>query len=108
MVLHTRGLTAWIAANIVASAAFLHFASWTWLDPNLRGQDVARGGDALVWMMSAFPILMVAFLGNLIWFVLVDRERRKTGADWPASATILIAVIWVCVLAVDHLRSLGF
>jgi hypothetical protein len=108
MLLHTRGLTAWIAANIVASAAFLHFASWTWLDPNLRGQDVARGGDALVWMVSAFPILMAAILGNVSWFVLVARERRKTEANWPTSATLLIAIIWVCAVADDHLRSLGF
>jgi hypothetical protein len=107
MLLHTRVLTAWVAANVVASATFLHFASWAWLEPDLRGEDVARGGDALVWMMSAFPVLIGAVFANALWLVLVERERRKTKAAWPVSATVLIAVAWASTLTVDHLRSAG-
>ena len=108
MLLHTRSITTWVAGNIAVSAAFLHFASWTWLEPNLRGENVARGGDALVWITSAFPILLAATLVNLIWLALVARERRKTNVAWPIPAFILVTVVWLSALTVDHLRSAGF
>jgi len=108
MLLRTHALTAWVAANVVASALFLHFASWTWLEPNLRGEEVARGGDALVWMLSAFPILMVATLANILWLVMAARERRSSQTPWPIQATLLVVVIWVCAMTVNALRSAGF
>jgi hypothetical protein len=108
MLLHARTLTAWVAANIIASAAFLHFASWTWLEPNLRGEGVARGGDAVVFMLSAFPILFASALINLLWLLLITRERGRIEAAWPISPVILIAVTWTCALTVNYLRSAGF
>ena len=71
MLLHTRSLMAWVAANVIASAAFLHLASWTWLEPNLRGEHAARGGDAVVWMLGAFPVLAAAALANVVWLGLI-------------------------------------
>jgi hypothetical protein len=108
MLLHTRGLTAWVATNVIASAAFLHFASWTWLEPNLRHEEVARGGDAIIWILSAFPILAVATLSNLVWMLVAARERRKSEGPWPTPATIVVAIIWACALTVNWLRSAGF
>jgi len=102
------GLTIWTLANVVAAAAFMHFASWTWLEPNLRGEDVARGGDALVWMLSAFPILVLAALCNLVWVGVVEFQSRKTGIGRPISIFVIVAGVWISALAVDYLRSAGF
>lgn len=108
MLLQPRSLTAWIAANLVASAVFLHFASWTWLEPNLRHEHVARDGDALIWMFSAFPVLLIAALANLLWFVLAGLERRNSGAPWPIHATSLVTLIWACAIGLNGLRFAGY
>jgi hypothetical protein len=101
-------LTVWVSAEVVASAVFLHLASWRWLEQNLRGREVARSGDALVWTSSAFPILVVATLANLLWRVLMARERRKSETPWPISATFLVAFIWACAMTMNGPRSAGF
>jgi hypothetical protein len=108
MLLTKNGPTIWVVANAVASAAFTHLASWTWLEPNLRGEDVARGGDALVFMFGAFPVLAVAVLANIIWLAFASTERRRSGAPWPISNVTVVAVIWISALVVDHFRGLGF
>lgn len=108
MVLTTRGLTIWTLLNVIATAAFVWLASWTWLEPNLRGEQVARGGDALVWMTGAAPLFGVSLLGNAVWLGVVHRERRRTGANWPASTITVVAAIWISALVVDHFRGLGF
>jgi len=108
MLLTQVGLTIWTLVNVVAAAAFLHFASWTWLEPNLRGEDVARGGDALVWMFSAFPILILAGLCNVVWIGLVELESRRSGMGRPLPCFVVIAGVWISALAVDQLRSAGF
>jgi hypothetical protein len=108
MLLTPRGLTAWTLANIAASTAFIWLTSWTWLEPNLRGEDVARGGDALVWMVGAFPVLAVSAVGNMVWLALVWRERRQKGLTWPVATTTVVAAVWISALIVDHFRGLGF
>ena len=108
MLLQARSLTAWVAANLVASAVFLHFASWTWLEPNLRSENVARGADAVVWMFSAFPVLLIAALANLLWFILAGLEQRSSGAPWPIHATLLVTLIWACAMALNGLRFAGY
>ncbi len=108
MLLSKNGLMSWMVANVLASAVFTHLASWTWLEPNLRGQSAARGGDAVVWMLGAFPALAIAVLGNAVWFALVSRERLRSNGVWPISGFSVVAAVWVSALVVDHLRSLGF
>ena len=108
MLLTKNGLTGWMLANVVASAGFVHVASWTWLEPNLRGEDVARGGDALVWALGAFPVLALSALANAIWFAFASQERRRNGEAWPAPSITVVAAMWISVLVVDHFRRLGF
>lgn len=108
MLLTKNGLTIWVLANVVTSAVFIHLASWTWLEPNLRGESVARGGDAIVWMFGAFPVLAMAVLANTIWIAFVSRERLRREGAWPTSSITIVSAIWICALMVDHLRGLGF
>jgi hypothetical protein len=108
MLLTPPALTLWTIINVVAAAAFMHFASWTWLEPNLRGEDVARGGDAVVFMLSAFPILAIAGICNLVWISLVEVAHRKTAVSRPWPAIIVIATLWISALTVNRLRSAGF
>jgi hypothetical protein len=104
MLLSRRYLTAWTLANVFTASTFLYFASWTWLEPNLRGEGVARGGDVVIWALSAFPILLVAFAANLIWLAMVARERRKAGLRWPSAFLTIVAGVWISAVLVDRLR----
>jgi len=108
MVLTARGLTIWTLLNVIAAAAFVWLASWTWLEPNLRGEEVARGGDALVWMTGAAPVLGLSLVGNTLWLGFVRREQRRSGGNWPLGTIIIVAAIWISVLFVDHFRGVGF
>jgi len=108
MLLTKNGLTGWVLANVVASAVFVHLASWTWLEPNLRGEDAARGGDALAWAVSALPALAIAGFVNAIWFGLASLERRRNGGAWPVHSITVVAAVWISALVVDHFRGLGF
>ncbi len=108
MLLTPRGLTAWTLANIAASTAFIWLSSWNWLEPNLRREDVARGGDALIWMVGAFPVLAISAAGNIVWLALVRRERRRQGLTWPVATMIVVAAVWISAIIVDHFRGLGF
>lgn len=80
MLLSPPGLATWVLANIAAALSFLYFASITWLEPNLRGEEVARSGDVLIWAISALPILAASLVANLIWLVLVALQRARIGA----------------------------
>jgi hypothetical protein len=107
MLLAKNAITIWIVANVLASAIFTHLASWTWLEPNLRGEDAVRGGDAAVWMFGAFPVLALSGVANCIWFVLTSKVRHQGGGAWPSSSIIIVSTIWISALVVDHLRGLG-
>ena len=108
MLLGARGLTAWTIGNVIAASAFLHLASWSWLEPNLRNEEAARGGDALVWTLSAFPVLMLALLANVAWLSLAALERARHNRPWPLSPLAVVAVIWASALVVNGLRLVGF
>jgi hypothetical protein len=104
MLLSQRALTAWVVINLVASAVFTYFASWTWLEPNLRGEDVARAGDVMIWAMGAFPVLAVSFIADGLWLFLLARERARQRAPWPTPSIFIIMAIWIAALVVNWLR----
>ncbi len=91
----------WIAGNIVAILLYLYLSSWTWLEPELRGEDVATGGDAVVWALSAFPVLVVAMVMNLAVVVWGAIDRRRRG-QWPfASWSWVIVAAWFAAYVID-------
>lgn len=94
----------WLGANLVGVGLFLWFASRTWLEPQLRGELVATGGDGVIWTLTALPVLGVFFLADLVWLLLATRRGIQT-KDW-LSATVVssVAVIWITAAIFDQLR----
>jgi hypothetical protein len=107
MLLTRNRLIGWAIANIGLALGYLFFASWTWLDPVLRDEDVARGGDAFAWMLGAFPVLLVAGLLNAVWFFAARKEQARRNARWPIAVIAIITVAWIGAIAIDWCRGRG-
>ena len=94
----------WIAANILGLALYLYFASKTWIEPELRGENVATGGVAMVWGLSALPILLVFFLADGIWFAMGLARGLKRG-DWRTlPALVVVGLVWLGTVWFDFAR----
>ena len=91
----------WIAGNIVAILLYLYLSSRTWLEPEFRGEDVATGGDAVVWALSALPVFVVAVVANLAVVVWGAVYRRRHG-QWPfTSRSWAIVAAWFAAYVID-------
>jgi len=98
----------WLVANVIGVAAYLHFSSKTWLEPELRGEAVARGGDAVVWALSALPVLATVLVADLMWLSIVTRRGSRT-KDWRAMfALFCVGAIWVGTVVIDQLGRDGW
>jgi hypothetical protein len=89
----------WLIANAVGAAVYVWLSSWTWLEPELRGQDVARAGDAMVWAMTALPVLVGFALADLVWLI----RRVRTGQS--CQPMLLAALLWVVILGICRTLS---
>jgi len=91
----------WIAANIVGAGTFLWLAARTWIEPELRHDDVARGGDGVLWTVTALPVLIAFLVLDLVWLTLVVVRLAKTQA-WPsASPLAATTLLWLSAIFVD-------
>ena len=79
MLVELQRMKWWIATNALGAVAFIYSASKTWLEPELRGENVARGGDAFVWFLSALPILLLFVITDIVWvsFAVVRSAKAK-------------------------------
>ncbi|MGR4863414.1 hypothetical protein [Caulobacter sp. LARHSG274] len=91
----------WVAANLVGVATFLWLASRTWIEPELRGEDVAGGGDAVVWVVTAMPVLAAVFALDLIWCAMVFTKVAKTRTWRALSPLAAMAFLWLCAVLID-------
>ena len=91
----------WIAANVVGAAAFLCLASKTWIEPKLHHEAVARGGDGVVWTLTALPVLISFVVIDLLWLALTVRRLATTQTWRPASPLAAMGVLWLGVIFVD-------
>jgi ABC-type amino acid transport system permease subunit len=94
----------WLASNAVGVVAFLHFASLTWLEPELRGEDVARGGDAFVWFVSALPILVIFLVANFVWLGVTIGRSSGTKHWRPTAVACSVLACWFGVALFDQLN----
>ncbi len=91
----------WIAANLAGAALFLWLASKTWIEPELRGEDVARGGDAVVWLATALPVLAAFFVVNLIWLAVTFAKLAKARAWAPILPLAVTGLLWLFTVRID-------
>jgi hypothetical protein len=90
-----------ILLNVVGALSYLALASRTWLEPELAGVEVARGGDAFVWFLSAMPILavFVAINFSVVLFHLFSYLRKR---KWRLGAAALsVPILWAIVVYID-------
>jgi hypothetical protein len=88
--------THWTLFNLIGIGVYLYFASWVWTagDGEMPGSD-----DAFVYMLSAFPVLCLFALCNLIWLCFIlfdDRPKGVALRHW-----MLIIVAWIVANRID-------
>jgi hypothetical protein len=93
-----------IVLNVVGALAYLAMASKTWLEPELAGTEVARGGDAAVWFTTALPILAVFVVINcsVVLSQLFTYLKRKEWKLGPAAWSI--PAFWAISVCIDFLH----
>ena len=81
----------WLVANALGAATYVWLSSWTWLEPELRGEDLSSAGNAIVWSMTA-PVFVGFVLADFVWFI---RRARKGQSHQPL---VVAALLWAVVL----------
>lgn len=94
--------SAWLAANLVGAGAFLIVASHSWVEPELAHYPGAAGGGAVVWVLSALPILVGFVLVNL--GVLASVYFFRTSSQHIATVTFASLAIWFAAFVLDGLH----
>ena len=96
--------TKFLIINTFGVLVFLLLASRTWIEPELSGIPGASGGSAIVWGLTALPILVTFIFVNFgvaTWACIC----RYRGDGWPLSKWVwLIAPIWMITVYVDGIR----
>ncbi len=88
----TYALWLLFSMNVAGLALYLYFASWAWAPPGQEGFGFEAGGDIVIWVLAAFPCLVIWTLINLI----VSRSaitRLLLYRDWRLFALWLTIVI---------------
>lgn len=100
----TVNAASWIITNGLGALAFLHFASKTWIEPELRGEDVARDGDAVVWFATALPFALACLVADVVMIVLAIRLGLRRRVWSPLVVALCIGLGWALAMAVDVSR----
>ena len=99
-VLSKRMALIWVLPNVLGIAAYLYFASWTWVPPV---EPAGAAGDPFIWMLGAFPVLAAGAIFNVIWIIQILVSRRNR---WRRAAIWLFVVIaWYSANRFDAYRS---
>lgn len=98
-----RRVNFWVVANVLGLACFLFFASKLWAPQGDKGL-LGGPGDPLIWMLSAFPFLLIFFVVNCVWVGRVIAMTRKNGIK-PLLVWAIIAICWIGAFSLDHVRS---
>ena len=91
----------WLIFNGLAVISFLIEASQTWIEPELRVVPGASGGEAFVWGLSALPILLGAFVIDLVWLGFGIGRAVKHRDLKPMAAALTTAAVWLVVILFD-------
>jgi hypothetical protein len=90
-----------LAANAIGLIAYLHLASKTWIEPELRGVPHAIAGTTFVWVLSAFPVLFVFLLVDIAWLCVTISRGFRSRDWWPTTVVMGTAAIWTAAVLLD-------
>src|SRR5471030_3473314 len=96
-----------VVANIAALLLYMFIASATWVEPELADVAGASGGDAVIWVLGALPILLflsVVNIAGLIWSTIVRYRNGQWHFVWGAWS---VPAIWGLAVAYDFSRHGG-
>jgi len=92
----------WLAVNVAGVLLFLALASTSWVEPEVRDIAGAAGGGAVVWGVTALPVLGFAALvvaGRLLWAIL---HALRSGRWQSAAIVFFTALLWVGAALFDN------
>ena len=98
----TQLLLVWI--NTLGIIAFVYLASREWPPPDQRGLPGAAG-DAIVWTITVFPVIAIAFILNIAWLMLVFTHRKKGKMKLQMVVWLVAILSWYGALRYDTYRS---
>lgn len=83
----------WFLANIFGILLYLYYASRIWASPGEEGLP-GGPGDPIIWTLSAFPVLVIFFLTNMAWLLLIINQWRRN-KDWrPLIVFLFVCAFW--------------
>lgn len=97
----------WLAANAIGMGLYLFFASALWVAPEDQGNP-GGPGDAFVWLFTAFPVLLVFTVFNLVALFRIIKEYRRTKSLVPVLLWMVVCSVWLNVLFFDHIRGVRY
>jgi hypothetical protein len=90
----------WVLPNILGIIAYLYLSSSAWVPLQ---EPTGGPGDAIVWMLTAFPVIAACSLFNVIWIIVIVVKRKK---HWkPVVVWLLCVSAWYTAHRYDEYRS---
>jgi hypothetical protein len=93
-----------IAGNAFGILLFVYLSSWGWAPGGDTGA-LGGPGDAIVWGLSVFSVLLVWSIFNLAWSVRIASSvlhKRDLSALWIFA---LVLVLWYVAFVYDRSRQ---
>ena len=92
----------WLCANVIGMVLFLHFATKTWIEPELANEPGASGGEFMVWGLSALPIFLLFMLAHFA-FGLAAHRQFQTRGSWRGETLVCFTLLcWIGVFLYDN------
>jgi hypothetical protein len=96
-----------ILLNAFGVILFIGFASQCWIEPELANEPGASGGDAMVWGVTALPILAAFVLIDFLWLIFeciayLMKKTWRLGLAFLVIPVLVVPVMWAIAIYVDN------
>ena len=83
--------------NAVGAVIYVYRASPSWANPVERQAGIYTiTGEPFVWFAGILPVLILFFIVNLAWGVLIiKRPQWRSTRTWLLTAACWLAAVWV-------------
>jgi hypothetical protein len=87
----------WLIANFIGISAYLLFECWL-LAPHPEVGPQNGIDQKVAWLFTAFPVLILFIILNIIWFISTIRSGRPSGWWTPLPVWLLAVSAWVVAI----------